>query len=60
LAREVDVLRLVAEGLPDSALAERLFLARHTVNTRLTSIYTRLGVNSPSAATPVAVAHGRA
>jgi DNA-binding CsgD family transcriptional regulator len=57
-AREVDVLRLVAEGLPDAEVAERLFLARRTVNTHLTSIYTKLGVNSRSAATRFAVEHG--
>jgi DNA-binding CsgD family transcriptional regulator len=56
-AREVDVLRLVAQGLTDAEVAERLFMARRTVNTHLTSIYTKLGVNSRAAATRFAVEH---
>jgi DNA-binding CsgD family transcriptional regulator/tetratricopeptide (TPR) repeat protein len=56
-AREVDVLRLVAQGLTDAEVAERLFLARRTVNTHLTSIYTKLGVNTRAAATRFAVEH---
>lgn len=57
-AREVDVLRLVADGLPDAEIAERLFISRRTVNTHLTSIYTKLGVNSRAAATRFAVERG--
>ena len=56
-SREVEVLRLVAEALTDAEVAERLFLARRTVNTHLTSIYTKLGVNS-RAATRFAVENG--
>jgi DNA-binding CsgD family transcriptional regulator len=57
-AREAQVLRLVAQGLTDAEVAERLFLARRTVNTHLTSIYTKLGVNSRAAATRFAVENG--
>jgi predicted ATPase/DNA-binding CsgD family transcriptional regulator len=56
--RERDVLYLVAQGLTDADVAERLFLARRTVNTHLTSIYTKLGVNSRAAATRFAIEHG--
>jgi DNA-binding CsgD family transcriptional regulator len=56
--RELDVLRLVAQGLTDNEVAEQLFLARRTVNTHLTSIYTKLGVNSRAGATRFAVEHG--
>ncbi|HYI15358.1 MAG TPA: response regulator transcription factor, partial [Thermomicrobiales bacterium] len=56
--REVDVLQLVAQGLTDTEVAERLFMARRTVNTHLTSIYTKLGVNSRAAATRFAVEQG--
>jgi DNA-binding CsgD family transcriptional regulator len=57
-AREVDVLRLVARGLTDAEVAEQLFMARRTVNTHLTSIYTKLGVSSRAAATRWAVEQG--
>lgn len=58
--REAEVLRLVATGLTDAEVAERLFIARRTVNTHLTAIYTKLGVNSRVAATRFAVEHGLA
>ena len=57
-AREVEVLRLVAQGLTNAQVAEQLFLARRTINTHLTSIYTKLGVNTRAAATRYAVEHG--
>jgi DNA-binding CsgD family transcriptional regulator len=57
-AREVEVLRLVAQGLTDAEVAEQLFLARRTVNTHLTSIYTKLNVSSRAAATRFAVEQG--
>ncbi len=56
--REVDVLLLVAQGLTDAEVAEQLFLARRTVNTHLTSIYTKIGVSSRAAATRFAIEHG--
>ncbi len=59
-AREVEVLRLVAEGLSDAEVAERLYLSRRTVNTHLTAIYRKLDVSSRSAATRFAVEHGLA
>ncbi|HUG14431.1 MAG TPA: LuxR C-terminal-related transcriptional regulator [Thermomicrobiales bacterium] len=55
--RELDVLRLVATGLTDAEVAERLFLSRRTVSSHLTSIYTKLGVSSRAAATRYAVDH---
>ncbi len=50
-AREVDVLRLVAAGLPDARIAEQLVISPRTVNTHLRSIYAKIGVSSRSAAT---------
>jgi len=52
------VLRLVAQGLTDAQVAERLILSRRTVSTHLTSIYSKLQVASRSAATRFAVEHG--
>ena len=53
--REVEVLRLVAEGLTDAQVAEKLFISLRTVNAHLRSIYAKLGVSSRSAATRYAV-----
>lgn len=50
-AREIDVLRLVAAGLPDARIAEQLVISPRTVNTHLRSIYAKIGVSSRSAAT---------
>ncbi len=55
--REVEVLRLVAEGLTNEQIAERLVISYRAVTTHLNSIYTKLGVNSRSAATRFAVEH---
>ena len=56
-AREVEVLRLVAQGLTDAQVAEQLVISPRTVNTHLTSIYNKLGVDSRTAATRFAVDH---
>jgi predicted ATPase/DNA-binding CsgD family transcriptional regulator len=54
-AREVEVLRLVAAGLTDAQVANHLVISLRTVNTHLSSIYHKLGVNSRAAATRFAV-----
>jgi DNA-binding CsgD family transcriptional regulator len=59
-AREVEVLRLVVEGLTSAQVAKELFLSPRTVDTHLTSIYHKLGVNSRAAATRFALEHGLA
>lgn len=56
-AREVAVLRLVAEGLTDAQVAERLVLSPRTVSTHLRSIYNKLRINSRTAATRFAIEH---
>ncbi len=48
--REIEILRLVANGLSDAQIAEQLVISRRTVNTHLSSIYSKLGVNSRTAA----------
>ncbi len=57
-AREAEVLRLVAQGLTDVEVAERLYRSPRTVSTHLRSIYGKLGVNSRAAATAFAIDHG--
>jgi pimeloyl-ACP methyl ester carboxylesterase/DNA-binding CsgD family transcriptional regulator len=56
-AREREVLRLVAEGLGDAEIAERLVLSPHTVHRHVANIRRKLGLHSRSAA---AVAASRA
>lgn len=58
--REVEVLRLVAQGMTDGQVADRLVLSRRTVQSHLASIYSKLAINSRSAATRFAVEHGLA
>jgi LuxR family maltose regulon positive regulatory protein len=48
--RELEVLRLVAEGLTDGEIAARLVLSRHTVHRHLQNAYARLGCSSRVAA----------
>jgi DNA-binding CsgD family transcriptional regulator/tetratricopeptide (TPR) repeat protein len=57
-AREVAVLRLVAQGLSDAAIARQLVISPRTVNAHLTHIYAKLDVASRAAATRFAVEHG--
>jgi DNA-binding NarL/FixJ family response regulator len=44
------VLRLLAQGLTDAEIAQRLDIRYRTVSTHLTSIYNKLGINSRVAA----------
>ncbi len=56
-AREAEVLRHVARGQTNRAIAEALFLSEHTVARHLANIYTKLGVGSRAAATAFAYEH---
>jgi len=56
-AREMEVLRLVAQGLSDRQIAEQLVISPRTVNWHLTAIYSKLGVSSRAAATRYAIEH---
>jgi predicted ATPase/DNA-binding CsgD family transcriptional regulator len=56
-AREVEILRLVAQGKTDAQIAEQLVISPRTVNWHLTSIYSKLGVSSRAAATRYAIEH---
>lgn len=54
-AREVEVLRLLAQGLTSAQIAERLTVTPLTVNSHVRSIYSKLGVTTRSAATRYAI-----
>ncbi len=48
--REIEVLRLVAEGLNNADIAARLYISRETVKTHLERICVKLGVSGRAAA----------
>ena len=54
-AREVEVLRLLAQGYTDIQIAERLVISPRTVNSHLTSVYRKIQVSSRTAATRYAL-----
>jgi len=55
--REVEVLRLIAQGWTDAQIAEHLVISPRTVNHHTTSLYSKLGVSSRAAATRYALEH---
>jgi len=57
-ARELEVLKLVAEGLTDSQVAQRLYLSPRTVGHHLRSAYRKLGVSTRTAAVKEAAGRG--
>jgi DNA-binding CsgD family transcriptional regulator len=57
-SREIEVLRLVAEGLADKEIADRLHLSGHTVHRHISNIRRKLGLPSRSAAVAWAAQHG--
>jgi DNA-binding CsgD family transcriptional regulator len=58
--RELEVLRLVAAGKTNRAIADDLFLSERTVDRHVSNIFTKLGLSSRAAATAFAVEHGLA
>jgi non-specific serine/threonine protein kinase len=58
--RELEVLRLLAEGRTDREIGEALFISPRTVSRHLQNIYAKLQVNSRSAASALAHRHGLA
>jgi predicted ATPase/DNA-binding NarL/FixJ family response regulator/transcriptional regulator with XRE-family HTH domain len=58
--REVEVLRLVAQGLTNAQIAVTLVISAGTVNAHLTSLYRKLNTSSRAVATRFAVEHGLA
>jgi predicted ATPase/DNA-binding NarL/FixJ family response regulator len=52
--REAEVLRLVATGMTDGQVADALAISPRTVNRHLSSIYSKLGVTTRTAAARVA------
>ncbi|MFG3437855.1 response regulator [Nonomuraea sp. NPDC047897] len=56
--RELEILRLVAQGTTNREAAARLFISEATVKTHLLHVYAKLGVNDRAAAVAVAYQRG--
>ena len=56
-ARELEVLRLVAAGETNKAIAAELVLSERTVDRHVSNIFAKLGVSSRAAATAFAYEH---
>jgi predicted ATPase/DNA-binding CsgD family transcriptional regulator len=55
--REAEILRLVASGLSNAQVAEKLIISPRTVHAHVRSIYSKLGITSRSSATRYAIDH---
>jgi DNA-binding NarL/FixJ family response regulator len=55
--RQVEVLRLVAEGLSNPKIAERLVISRRTAEHHVQEVYARIGVSSRAGAALFAMQH---
>jgi DNA-binding NarL/FixJ family response regulator len=56
--RELEVLQLVAEGLSNQQISQRLFLSQATIKTHLAHVFAKLDVDSRSAAVATATKRG--
>jgi DNA-binding CsgD family transcriptional regulator len=56
-AREIEVLRLVAAGKTNHAIATELFVSERTVHRHVSNIFDKLGVRSRTAAASYAIQH---
>jgi DNA-binding NarL/FixJ family response regulator len=56
-AREAEVLRLIAEGRTNRAIATELGISERTVDRHVSNIFAKIGVSSRSAATAYAYEH---
>jgi DNA-binding CsgD family transcriptional regulator len=59
-ARQVEVLRLVAQGRTNREIADALVLSEGTVANHLTAVFTRIGAENRAAAVAYALRHGLA
>ena len=56
--REIEVLRLVSDGLVDVEIANRLFLKKHTVTSHVKEIRAKLGARSRAQAVAIGFRRG--
>lgn len=56
--REIEVLRLLAEGMPNKEIAARLKISEHTAKFHVASIMGKLGATSRTEAVTLGIRHG--
>ena len=56
--RELEILKLVADGMTNAQIAEQLHVGRATVKTHLLHVFDKFGVNDRTAAVVHAFKHG--
>ena len=59
-AREIEVLRLVAQGRSNREIAAELFIAEKTARNHVERVYAKLGVNNRTQASLAAIDRGLA
>jgi DNA-binding CsgD family transcriptional regulator len=57
-SRELEVLQLLAEGVTTDALAERLYISKHTARSHVRNILAKLGAHSKLEAVAIAARSG--
>jgi DNA-binding NarL/FixJ family response regulator len=57
-ARELEVLSLLSQGLPNKLIARDLGISEHTVKFHISSVYTKLGASSRTDAVNRGARHG--
>ena len=57
-AREIEVLRLIAEGLSNRTIGERLVISEKTVGRHVSNVFCKLGVHNRAQATRIATERG--
>ncbi len=55
--REIEVLRLVAEGMTDKEIAEALVISPRTANRHIANIFLKIDVTTRAAAAAYAIRH---
>jgi DNA-binding NarL/FixJ family response regulator len=56
--REIEVLSLIAKGLNNKDIADKLFLSEGTVRNHVSTILAKLGVSDRTQAAVIAIQHG--
>jgi DNA-binding NarL/FixJ family response regulator len=56
--REIEILRMIAKGLNNADISERLFLSEGTVRNYVSNILAKLGVSDRTQAAVIAIQHG--